>query len=150
MYVLILVLVEHALGGAYSQCCCQCLRCLNPCFSGTCSRSKDGIWRSVYKCIVLILVLVEHALGDGSYCRLVEKEIVLILVLVEHALGVDGHCTVEDKDGSLNPCFSGTCSRSYVNIEHKNIQYIVLILVLVEHALGGEENKNFILWLTLS
>ena len=83
---------------------------LNPCFSGTCSRSHLENLSKYYQ-RVLILVLVEHALGGDLDNISVVYHTVLILVLVEHALGV----AFED----------------YLHLEP-----LVLILVLVEHALG--------------
>ena len=61
---------------------------------------------------VLILVLVEHALGARTNKADKAATVVLILVLVEHALGdlilhLLLHLLLR-----LNPCFSGTCSRS--------------------------------------
>ena len=59
---------------------------------------------------------------------------VLILVLVEHTLGE----VVEFWPNSLcrlNPCFSGTYSRSLTR-NVGNATRVVLILVLVEHTLG--------------
>ena len=85
---------------------------LNPCFSGTYSRSGSHTDISRTFSPVLILVLVEHTLGGQCTIDEVEKWIkVLILVLVEHTLGAvtKGRITV-----------TGT----------------VLILVLVEHTLG--------------
>ena len=83
--VLILVLVEHALG----------VMIMN----------RDGTPMPV-----LILVLVEHALGDTNSWTIEFVPVVLILVLVEHALGVLEPEVPEVEDG-LNHCFSGTCSR---------------------------------------
>ena len=61
---------------------------LNPCFSGTYSRSLF-IRPPGQGSTVLILVLVEHTLGarDDIVAELMLK--VLILVLVEHTLGAD-------------------------------------------------------------
>ena len=109
--VLILVLVEHALGEDNWGADCNVSLSLNPCFSGTCSRST---------------------------CRGTHEPVrkVLILVLVEHALGVDtGIREIYIKSYGLNPCFSGTCSRRYEEWEVLPVP-VVLILVLVEHALG--------------
>ena len=86
--------------------------------------------------MVLILVLVEHTLGafsdytDTSNCGLV-----LILVLVEHTLGVLNIYVSVSLDG-LNPCFSGTYSRSPKTAMFAT-RVAVLILVLVEHTLGA-------------
>ena len=85
--VLILVLVEHALG-------VLCLLASEDCLH------------------VLILVLVEHALGDSSRAYSQRCCQVLILVLVEHALGVQLPTLRVKMVLRLNPCFSGTCSRS--------------------------------------
>ena len=60
---------------------------LNPCFSGTYSRSL-GIVSSDDIAAVLILVLVEHTLGDIRNVVTNTTKDVLILVLVEHTLGV--------------------------------------------------------------
>ena len=108
--VLILVLVEHTLReGLYSFQANTCR--LNPCFSGTYSQSfvkKDETYMGIP---VLILVLVEHTLrvcwsvfNQQGLCG-------LILVLVEHTLG-DLNSKKMLKDFGLNPCFSGTYSRS--------------------------------------
>ena len=132
---------------------------LNPCFSGTCSRSslKNDRGEMI---MVLILVLVEHALGGRGLRFFGVCMVVLILVLVEHALGARHQPTSNATPLSLNPCFSGTCSRRVQHIPtrvmlwtrlnpcfsgtcsrspflRKNRSFNkVLILVLVEHALG--------------
>ena len=63
--------------------------CLNPCFSGSCSWSLFSDKNIAMQIVVLILVLVEVALGVSLYQKLSEDFIrVLILVLVEVALGV--------------------------------------------------------------
>ena len=85
--VLILVLVEHTLGAQRN--------------------SRNG-W--TYD--VLILVLVEHTLGVHGFGRCDLKLVVLILVLVEHTLGVHWPSVQVQHIQSLNPCFSGTYSRS--------------------------------------
>ena len=137
-HVLILVLVEHTLGGATR------LPVNKPFF-------------------VLILVLVEHTLGGGLTVMLVSTRNVLILVLVEHTLGeayiYDENIRVislnpcfsgtysRRLDGDfktttevcLNPCFSGTYSRRAEKASRKFTQD-VLILVLVEHTLGEKTN----------
>ena len=61
--VLILVLVEHTLGDHVGNAPHLLFYCLNPCFSGTYSRSY--IWEILRRQTprVLILVLVEHTLG---------------------------------------------------------------------------------------
>ena len=112
--VLILVLVEHTLGAAMFA-----TRVaeggLNPCFSGTYSRSLErGGWP--WRIRVLILVLVEHTLGDPRMCRS------WLLCW------------------SLNPCFSGTYSRR-TKLRQPVAVIPVLILVLVEHTLGDTQYK---------
>ena len=64
---------------------------------------------------VLILVLVEHTLGalDGFFYLQLKR--VLILVLVEHTLGGRRKLRYHAKEVGLNPCFSGTYSRSAAN-----------------------------------
>ena len=84
--------------------------CLNPCFSGTYSRSQ--------------VVQLESGFFK-----------VLILVLVEHTLGDDSKSGVGDYINRLNPCFSGTYSRRALTW-HRILEKDVLILVLVEHTLG--------------
>ena len=84
--VLILVLVEHALGDHIGLPEGEEYVGLNPCFSGTCSR---------------------RILQDVTRFR----SEVLILVLVEHALGVTNSVLAFTQSFCLNPCFSGTCSR---------------------------------------
>ena len=57
---------------------------------------------------------------------------------MEHTLG---DFTIEMSnpvEARLNPCFSGTYSRSGHTIVHYDFVTIVLILVLVEHTLGDE------------
>ena len=61
--------------------------------------------------IVLILVLVEHTLGETPLKRFGYWDGVLILVLVEHTLGAPAPEVASAPEG-LNPCFSGTYSRS--------------------------------------
>ena len=112
--VLILVLVEHTLGEARAVTTLGAQTGLNPCFSGTYSRSVENgdvlempaslnpcfsgtysrrVIKKTYelKSVVLILVLVEHTLGAwrGHWKERLEK--VLILVLVEHTLGARRH-----------------------------------------------------------
>ena len=131
--VLILVLVEHALGDILTW-HVSTSGGLNPCFSGTCSRSQGNqlvnqrccvlilvlvehalgvtdVKLNGYAYFVLILVLVEHALGGIASALLVSVQDVLILVLVEHALGDSRQDQFGDAPRRLNPCFSGTCSR---------------------------------------
>ncbi len=158
-------------------------RSLNPCFSGTYSRSgreqpvcantavlilvlvehtlgECSLWDlNRYQTEVLILVLVEHTLGAMrrvSWSRL--RPQVLILVLVEHTLGAVKMNTQNGLVGlnpcfsgtysrsvsvllasvqgrSLNPCFSGTYSRRNMGWTKTKLR-MVLILVLVEHTLG--------------
>mgnify|MGYP002673485354 CR=1 FL=1 len=93
------------------------MRSLNPCFSGTYSR-RPGRMTPKTKMGVLILVLVEHTLGDiGMECHNLQNWRVLILVLVEHTLG--GHSLLPSLcTASLNPCFSGTYSRSSYFVWH--------------------------------
>ena len=85
--VLILVLVEHTLGG----------------FNKLPKKKHDG---------VLILVLVEHTLGGATRLPVNKPFFVLILVLVEHTLGGFHANSRLPRGGCLNPCFSGTYSRS--------------------------------------
>ena len=61
---------------------------------------------------VLILVLVEHTLGARLFNKAELCGYVLILVLVEHTLGGQGHQVHKVEGVCLNPCFSGTYSRS--------------------------------------
>ena len=61
--VLILVLVEHTLGVLFKVTQGGIVSCLNPCFSGTYSRSSETLFLSTITRDVLILVLVEHTLG---------------------------------------------------------------------------------------
>ena len=61
---------------------------------------------------VLILVLVEHTLGDTDKVRRYNNGKVLILVLVEHTLGARISNSLS-ASVCLNPCFSGTYSRSF-------------------------------------
>ena len=85
--VLILVLMEHTLGGP------------------DLGKSRRGN-------TVLILVLMEHTLG-GNPCTLNDfAMVVLILVLMEHTLGVKYISELESAIEGLNPCFNGTYSRS--------------------------------------
>ena len=109
--VLILVLMEHTLGGLSSAMMKIIVRCLNPCFNGTYSRSefkssdeirefslnpcfngtysrsdKHGSKHDIY--VVLILVLMEHTLGGCRFYSCNAPQNVLILVLMEHTLGV--------------------------------------------------------------
>ena len=63
------------------------LHCLNPCFSGTYSRSWEDVAYMDGERVVLILVLVEHTLGGIIQTLVCLDQLVLILVLVEHTLG---------------------------------------------------------------
>ena len=132
--VLILVLVEHTLGGIQHIGIVAEAARLNPCFSGTYPRS-DVLMEYVAAGEVLILVLVEHTLGEltrdgrrypaiclnpcfsGTYPR-------------RHTVR-----TLMSTHERLNPCFSGTYPRSQ-RLRQINARRQVLILVLVEHTLG--------------
>ena len=65
--VLILVLVDHALGALNKSVFRHQCHCLNPCFSGPCSRSHAVKSPMSFDDNVLILVLVDHALGVKVY-----------------------------------------------------------------------------------
>ena len=114
--VLILVLLEHALWVyLYNWINDIMLVCLNPCFIGTCS---------------LRLVI----------CFRRKKGSVLILVLLEHALWGDWRTWGPSCVICLNPCFIGTCSLSpYVVLIPSSDA--VLILVLLEHALWASHKR---------
>ena len=101
--------------GTYSRSCCQgygavVWQGLNPCFSGTYSRRVSGL-RSHPDTSRL------NPCFSGTYSRsYVDNPVnpsreVLILVLVEHTLGASRKFT-QDELARLNPCFSGTYSRS--------------------------------------
>ena len=86
--VLILVLVEHTLGGTAYESVGVARVGLNPCFSGTYSRRQSAL-------VPTICVIRLNPCFSGTYSRrlntmLDKKTIaaVLILVLVEHTLGV--------------------------------------------------------------
>ena len=109
---------------------------------------------------VLILVLVEHTLGGFCVGAINSFVLVLILVLVEHTLGAMRKVLAAFQQARLNPCFSGTYSRSYYfpviysrrdrlnpcfsgtysrrfsPLVRSSPKQNVLILVLVEHTLG--------------
>ena len=64
---------------------------------------------------------------------------VLILVLMEDALAHNNKITRRKMRNSLNPCFNGRCTRTF--LRHETCQwkpYWVLILVLMEDALARE------------
>ena len=84
---------------------------------------------------------MEHTLGELDAFKKRVKSCVLILVLVEHTLGVKASGTFLASFGGLNPCFSGTYSRS-AGEEYVNPFSRVLILVLVEHTLGGRTSAQ--------
>ena len=91
MFSLQVARLNPCFSGTYSRSWCSrgCPwqdTCLNPCFSGTYSRS-GLFFGSVLGINVLILVLVEHTLGDYSPTSTRARWL------------------------SLNPCFSGTYSR---------------------------------------
>ena len=112
-YVLILVLVEHTLGGGPFELAQRIKKSLNPCFSGTYSRSICNLYHSW--CIRRL-----NPCFSGTYSRRYDCPLhihghnVLILVLVEHTLGVQITQMRNHKNYSLNPCFSGTYSRSRI------------------------------------
>ncbi len=86
--VLILVLMEYALGVQYNITHLHYDSSLNPCFNGICSRR--------------IPIIIDES-----------NDKVLILVLMEYALG-EQVCSAKDvRIRSLNPCFNGICSRRY-------------------------------------
>ena len=83
--VLILIVVEHALGGHSFRFTEVTPNSLNPYCGGTCSRRVET-QGDIAKYKVLILIVVEHALG--AYENNIEvNNYVLILIVVEHALG---------------------------------------------------------------
>ena len=84
-YVLILVLVEHTLGGSFIE-LIAFIKGLNPCFSGTYSRSA-GQFLAPFGIVSL------NPCFSGTYSRSSKRE-----AKVCHYFG-------------LNPCFSGTYSR---------------------------------------
>ena len=84
--VLILVLVDHTLGGFILTLRTLMSGSLNPCFSGPYSRRYNSV-AEAFANPVLILVLVDHTLGG--------------FILTLRTL----------MSGSLNPCFSGPYSR---------------------------------------
>ena len=78
---------------------------------------------------------MEHTLGACSIQLCQQAHAVLILVLVEHTLGEWAEKASRKFTQGLNPCFSGTYSRSW-NVYDFEVVKEVLILVLVEHTLG--------------
>ena len=132
--VLILVLVEHALGAG--ECAAPFSgSSLNPCFSGTYSQRLPKPTSTSTTMRVLILVLVEHTLRESPTLPRTFPSWVLILVLVEHTLRARYFWQKLPKR-SLNPCFSGTYSQSSRS-SPPHLTFTVLILVLVEHTLRG-------------
>ena len=109
-WVLILVLVEHTLG-AEEIGSLTALKCLNPCFSGTYSRSVAAEAARTAQAGL-------NPCFSGTYSR--RSRVVLLW----------------PKPWSLNPCFSGTYSRRASNKAGEIYLIGVLILVLVEHTLG--------------
>ncbi len=91
--VLILVLMEDALGAIASKLPKSSLHGLNPCFNGRCTRSSHERPFLSPSNMVLILVLMEDALGGGRSSGTQPLSEVLILVLMEDALGVIIYCT---------------------------------------------------------
>ena len=89
MAVLILILVEVALGVRKNESGATCIFCLNPYFSGSCS------WSFTIK------------------IQMKKNFKVLILILVEVALGVAPIGLIDKNRTSLNPYFSGSCSWRY-------------------------------------
>ncbi len=90
--VLILVLMEHGLGGLTIG--ASLIACLNPCSNGTWSRR----------------------ITDSAVIN--DVTVVLILVLMEHGLGVA--CSKVSSAGCcLNPCSNGTWSRSQYHWEYR-------------------------------
>ena len=113
---------------------------LNPCFNGRCTRTMCLSRRACYCRRVLILVLMEDALvlvggrlPEGctelvlilvlmedalvlQCCRQRTgcKKIVLILVLMEDALVHYLLSNFQIKEVSLNPCFNGRCTRTFL------------------------------------
>ena len=84
-----------------------------------------------------ILVIVEDALGGEVIGNIPTPWEVLILVIVEGVLGVQIHfLRLGLVSRSLNPCYSGRCSRSSKRMELILQVEPVLILVILEDALG--------------
>ena len=61
---------------------------------------------------------------------------------MDHTLGVINYESTNIYRKSLNPCFSGPCSRSLSTSTEENV-ILVLILVLVDHALGVSNHDAF-------
>ena len=129
--VLILVLMEHGLGGRRLANWLLTVLILVLMEHGLGER-RCYVW---YRLCVLILVLMEHGLGDGVHEVPANVSIVLILVLMEHGLGEDGTTSRKSENECLNPCSNGTWSRRLAQTTLAHL-YDVLILVLMEHGLG--------------
>ena len=85
-FVLILVVMEYALGDPLRCKSCYLSRSLNPCCNGICSRSGVWVGKKIKKS-VLILVVMEYALGASIIFTIGQQFPVLILVVMEYALG---------------------------------------------------------------
>ena len=84
---------------------------------------------------VLILVLVEHTLGAEEIGSLTALKCLNPCFSGTYSRSVAAEAARTAQAG-LNPCFSGTYSRRAAE-EARAAQAAVLILVLVEHTLGA-------------
>ena len=113
---------------------------LNPCFNGICSATRPALHLHLRGGDVSILVLMEYALRQALKQVNGSLRAVSILVLMEYALRppVTGRFTGQGHT-SLNPCFNGICSATYVIMLRLPFLWFVSILVLMEYALRPEK-----------
>ena len=68
---------------------------------------------------------MEDALVQGVYISTETNVVVLILVLMEDALVLRRNIYCDQMNESLNPCFNGRCTRTYVYDTEKD-KYVSL------------------------
>ncbi len=148
-YVSILVFLELALE-AETKCAFMLeIFSFNPCFLGTCPRSKKHIYAAIAGQGVSILVFLELALeGNGGFCPYYR-----CLSFNPCFLGTCPRSLFYSWSASgkacFNPCFLGTCPRSW--IEELGIDGYVMVSILVFLELALEVLlRNWLAFISLS
>ncbi len=99
-----------------------CVSCLNPCFSGRWSRSRQIERLIEFLIDVLILVLVEDGLEENfkkMSCKINKNGSLNPCFSGRWSRRTFGKISLVLEDVSLNPCFSGRWSRSLIHCLNK-------------------------------
>ncbi len=118
----------------------------NPCFSGTCARTKGGsrVFNSLEELFQSLffwnLRPDSPQASRGKWARSVS-----ILVFLELAPGQEGWSRNMMKTVCFNPCFSGTCARTQYSLSWGQARpvSILVFLELAPGQEGGEDHGGF-------